>query len=127
MLGYQPAQKPVSSTILPVYQLPIAEYRIFGIAAVVISLVFLVMASKNNWSKFAENLLNNGAVYPIWFVIFYGLYIISFLKGFAGVVQISPPEWIVYTVFGFGYALVFYIPFVSFKYFPKKGTKTEKI
>lgn len=117
MLAFQPEGKPVVFTIP---EFPAEWYRGLGIAAIVISLAFLIMATRTGWNETAENILANRLVYNVWLVIFEGIYILTFLKGYVEVHRASPPTWIDNIVFYFGFALVIYIPIIASKYSPKK-------
>jgi len=119
MLGFQPEGNMVTYTInIPVP--PVQVYWGFGIAAMVVSLLFLVIAIWTRWSEKVDKITSNPGVYYLWFVIFWGVYTISFIKGVGAVIETSPPTWIEHTAFFFGFALFLYIPIVFFKYFPKK-------
>ena len=100
-------------------------YRTLGVAALVIAVFFLALAARKKWADFGEWLLNSW-MYPIWMVIYFGLYIISFLKGYVGVVQAKQPDWIQYSVFFVGYAAMFYIAFMAFVKWPKPVRKQVK-
>jgi hypothetical protein len=119
MLSFQPSAEPVSF-VLSIPPFPTWWYRVLGIAAIAISLAFLITAIRTKWSEKAEAWLANQVVYPIWFIIFEGLYTISFLKGIGTVIESSPPKWIVYLAFYFGFALFLYIPVIAFKHWPRK-------
>jgi hypothetical protein len=120
ILGYKPSDNPVSTGIIPAFELPKLSYQIVGVAAMLVGLTFIAMAGKANWAKTADKWLNIPAIYPVWFIIYEGLYTLSFLKGFINIFNSSQPAWIRYAVFYVGYALVFYILFIFIKYTPKR-------
>jgi hypothetical protein len=103
MLGYQPQGTGT---------LPMEWYQVLGVASLVVAVFFLVLAARKKWSDWGEGMLNN-RMYPVWVVMYVGLYIISFLKGFVGVVQAKQPNWIQYAVFIIGYTTVIYIIFIA--------------
>lgn len=118
MLGYQPQGTGTLS---------MGWYRVLGVASLVVAVFFLALAAKKKWSEWGEDILSNW-LYPLWAVIFIGLYIISFLKGYVGVVQAKQPYWIQYSVFGIGYATVIYIAIIAFiKAPPLKRAKKKEI
>ncbi len=118
ILGYQVNPTDTSNFIVPL--MPHEFYQITGIIAVVISVFFLVLAARKKWSEWGEKILSGGTLYPIWFILYFGLYIISFLKGLVGIVGAKQPSWIMYPVFFIGYAAIFYIFIIVLKYWPKK-------
>jgi hypothetical protein len=128
MLGYQPSQTPVSTTFIPPFEFSLVEYRVIGLVAIFASLLFFIMAGKRTWSAIAEKWLNYPWLYPLWGTIFEGLYILGFLKGFVSIVKVSPPAWVVNTVFYFGFVLAIYIIYVFYKYAPmgKRKVITQK-
>jgi len=121
MLAFQPGE-PVRFTIP---EFPTANYRVLGIIAIVLSLAFLVMATRKGWSEWAEKILGYRWVYGIWSIIFEGLYILSFLRGYIEVHKAALPVWLDNTVFYFGFALAVYIPIIVSKYYPKKKIDTN--
>ena len=60
-------------------------------------------------SERAERILDRNAIFFPVFIIFYGLYTISYIKGFAGVVETSPPAWLSNLVFFFGFATFLFL------------------
>ncbi len=124
MLSFQPEGKPVVFTIP---EFPVEWYRGFGIAAIIMSLTFLITAAKKGWSEWAGNILDSRLLYGVSSIIYEGVYILSFLRGYIEVHKTSPPPWIDYTVFLFGIIVAAYIPMITLKFYPKKPTdkKTE--
>jgi amino acid transporter len=97
-------------------------YRTLGVGALAIAVFFLVLGARKKWSDFGDRLLNSW-MYPIWWVIYFGLYIISFLKGYVTVMQANQPDWIQYSVFFIGYAAMLYIAVMAYVKWPKSVRK----
>ena len=104
--------------------LPVLAYRILGAVATAGSLFFILLAFRKRWSERVEYVVTNSwNLHYLGFCGFWSVYAITYLKGVGAVVAISPPAWVVYLVFYFGFALFLAIPVLSFMNRPA-GKKT---
>ncbi len=114
LLGIQPKGESITYTVnIPFFS--IEQYRVMGMIAISLSLIFLIMAIRREWAEWAERILDRkGAFFPV-FIIFWGLYTISYIKGFAGVIEASPPAWLAGLVFYFGFAVFFFLAMIGLR------------
>jgi hypothetical protein len=99
---------------VPTVTVPVLVYWILGAIAIGMSLFFIIAASRRKWRESVEEFVNTKAYYP-GFVVFWIVYIMGFLKGVAAVISVSPPAWVVYLVFYYGFILFLLIPVMYFK------------
>jgi len=75
--------------------------------------LFVIIACKEKWSKKFERLLKDNGLYFVVLIIFWWMYILSYLKGIIPVIDAPLPHWVGYIAIYFGLALMFYIPIVG--------------
>jgi hypothetical protein len=118
------AFKPTGGTFtINIPELPEEWYKYLGILSIIISLLFLLAPVKQQWSQTAENIFQNKWFYSLWIIIFEGLFIISFIKGYIGVHEVLVSDWLDRLIFYFGVAIAIYVPIISWIYFPKDKKK----
>ncbi len=119
MFGFQPTQDNITYTIrIPVFSAE--HYRIIGTVAIALSLVTLFLSINKKWTEKTEKLIEKRpAFFPI-FMIFWGLYTISYLKGFAEIVSNSPPSWVSNLVFYSGFVVFLYLGWIGVNTILKK-------
>jgi len=114
LLGFQPKGESITYTInIPVFS--IEHYRVMGMIAIALSLIFLITAIRREWSEWAERILDRREIFFPVFVIFWFLYTISYIKGFAGIVETSPPAWLADLVFYFGFAVFLFLAMMGLR------------
>lgn len=134
LLGFQP--KAGTPTIsynrefhVPVVKLPVQSYWALGVIVIVASLFFIVVAFRGKWHRRVEDFVDKRASYPA-FLIFWLVYVATWLKGVTAILAVSPPAWIVYLVLYFGFALIWVIPVLSVKRWSelkKNRSRTRKV
>jgi hypothetical protein len=99
---------------VPVVTLPVQNYWALGAIVIAASLFFIVVAFRGKWHRRVEDFVDKRASYPV-FLIFWLLYVVTWLKGVVAILSISPPHWVVYLVLYFGFALIWVIPVLFVK------------
>lgn len=99
-----------------VVTLPAIYYYIFAAIAIVTSLSLMLGSFWQRKSRRVEEIVTQRwySYYP-GFVFFWFVYFITWLKGVASILSISPAAWIVYLVFYSGFVLFLLIPAHSVK------------
>jgi len=112
---------------VPVVTLPAQAYWVVGAIAILGALFFMVAASKQKWREPVEAFVtkNPYAYYP-GFVVFWGVYAVTFLKGVGAVMLVSPQAWVVLLAFYFGFLLFMIIPIISFKERPRPENNVSR-
>ena len=114
LLGFQPKGESITYTIsIPMFS--IEHYRVLGMIAIALSLISLIMALRREWSERVEKILDKREIFFPVFLVFWALYTISYIKGFAGVVEASPPAWLATLVFCFGFAVFLLLAIIALR------------
>ncbi len=114
---------------VPVMTFPVQTYWVIGAIAIAGSLFFMVLAFRKDWSEPVQNFMTRYIYLPVSLLLWL-LYTLTFLKGLAVILSISPPAWIVYLVFYSGFVLFLVIPVLFFKEWfksMKKVSPTRKL
>ncbi len=119
LLGFKPKEIGFVFSIdkqysVPTVTAPVLVYWILGATAMGVSLFFIIAALRRKWRERVEEFVKTKAYYP-GFVVFWFVYTMGFLKGVGAVISISPPAWVVYLVFYYGFILFLLIPVTYFK------------
>jgi len=115
LLGFQPkAGTPTASYNrefhVPVITPPVQTYWVVGSLVIAASLLFIIVACRQDWSKSVKTFMTQRAyIYLPVSLVFWLLYVVTWLKGVAAILSISPPHWVVYLVFYFGFVLIWFI------------------
>ena len=131
MFGFKPAETGWDFYFdmqyhVPIVTIPMIGYWILGALALVLSLFFIIVAFNKKWSENIATFVTEKIHLPL-FVIYYGMYTVSFINAVGKVISLSPPVWIGTLSFSFGFALFLSIPVVYFKEMPKlKNRKQHK-
>jgi len=101
---------------VPVVTLTVGYYHVLGAIAIVASFFLILVSFWRERSRQVEEFVTQRwySYYP-GFVFFWFVYIITWLKGVAAILSISPPHWVVYLVFYFGLIVFLLIPVHFFK------------
>ena len=102
LLGFQPkAGTPTASYNrefhVPVITPPVQTYWVVGSLVIAASLLFIIVACRQDWSKSVKKFMTQRAyIYLPVSLVFWLLYVVTWLKGVAAILSISPPHWVVY-------------------------------
>jgi hypothetical protein len=119
LLGLRPTQQSIYG--VNIWTIPVVVNQVMGIIAFSGAIFFMIMAIRQGWSEKAEAWLRRPVVYYPSFVMFFGMYTVSYLKGIAAVFAASQPAWIEYISFYIGFAAFLYIGIYGLIKMPKKN------
>ncbi len=100
---------------IPEVYMPVLFYQITAAVAVVICLFLIISSFWEKWSTKVEEFIVE-RLNLLLFVIYWSVYIISYLQGFSTLLEIGTPSWVIYFIFYPGYVLFLLIPVLYFKW-----------
>lgn len=109
--------------------LPLGGYRSIGMIALFVSLALILTSFNGNCADRLEKFVNeNVQLYYLWFVLFWMVYLSTYLKTVGTIISAAPVGWIVYPAFWVGALIFISIPILFVKEAPKhinKGYKSK--